>query len=162
MKITRIVLVLLAIGIQQYCLAQEKLKVVIAGLNPPKFLVELIEKYPHIRLRTSPNEEEMTQLVRNAHIHVLYTAQPTGLKLKLLNVLFKGKFVICNTHMIAVTGLHGNRTMILADTPTEFVANINDHFHKEFTEAHIREREQLIVNFDNERNTKKLIDAVFN
>lgn len=137
-------------------------EVVIAGLNPPKFLVELIEKYPHIRLRTSPNEEEMTQLVRNAHIHVLYTAQPTGLKLKLLNVLFKGKFVICNTHMIAGTGLHGNRTMILADTPTEFVANINDHFHKEFTEAHIREREQLIVNFDNERNTKKLIDAVFN
>jgi predicted dehydrogenase len=33
MKITRIVLVLLAIGIQQYCQAQGKLKVVIAGLT---------------------------------------------------------------------------------------------------------------------------------
>ena len=136
-------------------------EVVIAGLNPPPFLIDLIKKHPPIRLRNSPNEEEMTQLVRNAHIHVLYTAQPTGLKLKLLNVLFKGKFVICNSNMIAGTGLHGNRTMILADTPTEFAANINDYFHKDFTENLIKEREQLVINFNNHLNAKKLIDAVF-
>lgn len=138
-----------------------KLKVVIAGLDPPKFLTDLIGKHPHIKLRKSPNEEEMVQLVRNAHIHVLYTAQPTGLKLKLLNVLFKGKFVICNTNMISGTGLEENKTLILSDSAEAFVQKINEYFYKEFSESLLKEREQLIVNFNNVSNANKLIGEVF-
>jgi len=135
--------------------------VVIAGLDPPEFLVDLVRKYSHIKLRKSPNEEEMTQLVRNAHIHVLYTAQPTGLKLKLLNVLFKGRFVICNAHMISGTGLKANNTLVLSEMPEEFVAAANKYFYKEFSEGLLKERQQLTSNFDNVRNAEKLISEVF-
>jgi hypothetical protein len=138
-----------------------KQTVVIAGLEPPDFLTALIEKYSHIKLRKSPNEEEMIQLVRNAHIHVLYTSQPTGLKLKLLNVLFKGKYVICNSHMISGTGLNGNRTLLICDSANEFVDKINEYFYKDFPENLLKEREQLTLNFKNESNARKLISEVF-
>lgn len=136
-------------------------QVVIAGLNPPEFLVKLVQEFSNIKLRVSPNEEEMTQLLRNAHIHALYTAQPTGLKLKLLNVLFKGRFVICNTHMIAGTGLIDNRTLKLADTSEKFISLINESIFKEFTDDLNHERNDLIKNFDNVLNAKKLIEEVF-
>jgi hypothetical protein len=138
-----------------------KFKVVIAGLNPPEFLTALAEKHSHIRIRKSPNEEEMTQLVRNAHIHVLYTGQPTGLKLKLLNVLFKGRFVICNTNMVSGTGITENKTLVLANSAEEFVRKINELFYKEFSDNLMKEREQLVVNFDNVSNARKLIGEVF-
>ena len=135
--------------------------VVIAGLDPPPFLISLIEKYRHIKLRKSPNEDEMTQLVRNAHIHVLYTAQPTGLKLKLLNVLFKGRFVICNAHMLSGTGLKQNKTLLLTDTPEQFISAINTQFYKEFSEEFLKERLASISHFNNIQNSKKLIEEVF-
>lgn len=138
-----------------------KLEVIIAGLNPPDFLISLIEKYPNIKLRKSPGEEEMTQLVLNAQLHVLYTAQPTGLKLKLLNVLFKGRFVICNEHMISGTGLKQNNTLILSDSPEQFIKTVNDYFDKEFSEELIGERRKLISHFDNIQNVRRLISEVF-
>lgn len=145
----------------KYVFSKITFKVVIAGLDPPRFLTDLVEKYQNVKIRKSPNEEEMTQLVRNAHIHVLYTAQPTGLKLKLLNVLFKGKFVICNTNMISGTGLKANRTLTLCDSAEEFIQRINEYFYKDFSESLLKEREQLIVNFDNVTNANKLISEVF-
>jgi len=135
--------------------------VVIGGLDPPDFLAALIEKYPNIKLRKSPNEDEMTQLVRNAHIHVLYTAQPTGLKLKLVNVLFKGRFVICNEHMLSGTGLKGNEGLIVSNTEEQFIATINKYFYKEFAEEHSKMRSNQISHFDNALNAKKLIEEVF-
>ena len=119
----------------KYVFSKIDFPVVIAGLDPPEFLKSLIEKHEHIKMRKNPNEEEMTQLLRNAHIHVLYTAQPTGLKLKLLNVLFKGRFVICNPHMISGTGLKENHTLILSDTPEQFVAAINTYYYKGFSQG---------------------------
>ena len=120
-----------------------------------------IKKYDNIQLRISPNEEEMTQLVRNAQAHVLYTAQPTGLKLKLLNVLFKGRFVICNENMISGTGLKGNNSFMVTNKGDDFIHKIKECFYKDFSESLMKERNQLLVNFDNASNSRKLIEEVF-
>jgi hypothetical protein len=138
-----------------------KFKVVIAGLNPPDFLIREVNQYSNIQLRKNPNEDEMTQLIRNAQVHVLYTAQPTGLKLKLLNVLFKGRFVICNTHLVSGTGLKANDSLVLTDTPSEFLAELNRCFYKDFSEAALNQRQQAIQHFNNRVNATKLIEEVF-
>lgn len=138
-----------------------KFKVVIAGLNPPDFLIKEVDLHTNIQLRKNPNEDEMTQLIRNAQVHVLYTAQPTGLKLKLLNVLFKGRFVICNTHMVSGTGLKANDALVLAETPGEFLAELNRCFYKDFSEAALHQRQQAIQHFDNRVNANKLIEEVY-
>lgn len=135
--------------------------VIIAGLNPPAFLKDSIAAHSHIQLIDSPSEKEMEQLVHSAQVHVLYTAQPTGLKLKLLNVLFKGRFVICNPHMISGTGLSGNESFMITDTPADFIKKIQEIVTNEFSEQMITERKLLITNFDNAGNTRKFIETVF-
>ncbi len=70
--------------------------VIIAGKNPSLKLQEAVAKNSHIRLIQSPDEKTMQKLMASAHIHILYSFQDTGVKLKLMNVLRDGKFCIAN------------------------------------------------------------------
>ncbi|PBQ31156.1 mannosyltransferase [Sphingobacteriaceae bacterium] len=135
--------------------------VVVAGLDPPEFLISEIRKYAFIKLVVSPPEEEMTQLLQNAQVHVLYTAQPTGLKLKLLNVLFKGRFVVCNNHMLSGTGLVANQGLQIANSPKEFIQAIQASFTINFSENLIKERSDAVSGFDNRGNVEKLLQEIF-
>ena len=47
----------------------------------------------------------MERLIQQASAHILVTSQPTGLKLKLLNALYSGRYVIANEEMVYGTGL---------------------------------------------------------
>jgi hypothetical protein len=132
--------------------------VTIAGLQPPAFLKSLVSRHSNIRLIENPEQEEMTGLIQNAHVHCLYTAQATGLKLKLLNVLFKGRFTVCNSNMTAGTGLTGNRGLSISE---EFVSDLEACFKQEFTEDLAAERKEILSRFDNRRNISDLLKAVF-
>jgi hypothetical protein len=82
-----------------------KYPVIIAGLNPNAEIYNWIKPYTHIQIKANPSEAEMQILIEDAQIHCLYTHQATGLKLKLLNVLYSGRFCICNEDMLAGTNL---------------------------------------------------------
>lgn len=134
---------------------------VIAGLKPPAFLVELIKIFSHIKLVASPSNEELNQLIQEAHIHALYTSQPTGLKLKLLNVLYNGRFIICNENMISGTGLVANGSLVIAKSQDDYSQQIAFLLKSEFSTNLITERTNMIVNFDNRLNATKLISEIF-
>lgn len=133
------------------------LRVKIAGLNPPDFLMAQIQKHKHIELISNPDDKKMNELIENAHIHVLYTEQATGLKLKLLNVLHSGRFVICNDKMVEGTGLHSNESLIICKHPTDFISQINLVMQKEFSKAFLSERKAQLDKFSNQRNMEKLL-----
>lgn len=78
---------------------------VIAGMNPPASLRQQVAQYDHIELRANPSLDEMEELIAEAQIHLLYTDQPTGLKLKLLGSLFAGRHVVANPDMLTGSGL---------------------------------------------------------
>lgn len=136
-------------------------RVIIAGLNPPGFLTEKCRNISNIKLEANPEADRMDALIREAHVHALYTAQPTGLKLKLLNVLFAGRFVVLNDNMISGTGLTEGHSMAVADSPAVYVQNINDFFTLDFSEEDIKERAQQVAAFDNKLNADRLIREVF-
>lgn len=145
----------------EHVFPQVDFPVVIAGLNPPSFLAEKVAGCKNLQLRISPNEEEMTQLIRNAHLHVLYTGQPTGLKLKLLNVLFKGRFVVCNSHMVSGTDLSSTSTLAVTKSSAEFIQAIKKWMVKEFTSSSMKEREETVKMFKNQDNVQRLISEIF-
>jgi len=91
----------------------------------------------------------------------LFTAQPTGLKLKLLNVLYNGRFVICNKAMIAGTGISGNESLFIRETAGEYISTAKTLFTKEFSEELKASRRPQVENFDNAANARKLTEAVF-
>ena len=107
-------------------------KVIIAGLNAPAFLKTKILKYDHISLIENCSEEQMHKLIYEAKIHCLYTAQATGLKLQLLNVLFSGGFVIANSNMVHGTDLY--MACNIANSPSQYLDHINKLMHLVFNE----------------------------
>jgi hypothetical protein len=132
--------------------------VIIAGLNPPHFLKEMIAKTKNIKLHENPSDQEMQGLVSRAQVNCLYTSQPTGLKLKLLNVLFSGRFVVCNPQMVSGTGFQSNNGLLIAD---DFVKAINKCFQTDFSTQFIEERKSMVKKFSNSNNIKTLYDAIF-
>ena len=78
---------------------------VFAGRYHNHNLDSVLAAHPNIRIVPNPSEIEMQQLVRDAQIHLLITAQATGLKLKLLNVLYNGRHILVNDKMVEGTDL---------------------------------------------------------
>ncbi len=135
------------------------LPVIIAGLNPSAKIYEWIKGFPHIKIIENPKEPQMQELLENAQVHCLYTHQGTGLKLKLLNVLYSGRFCICNDNMLEGTAL--SNSCIVKNSPPEIIAAINECFLQEFTSKQIQERKESLVIFDNDQKTRQLIGTAF-
>lgn len=85
-------------------LKHTNLGLTIAGKNPSEKLVTLCAEQ-NVRLIANPSHEEMEALIQSARVHVLYTHQSTGLKLKLLGALNTSGHVLVNDKMIHGTDL---------------------------------------------------------
>jgi hypothetical protein len=128
---------------------------VIAGLNPSVRLKKLVAKYPHISLIDSPPQKEMDDLIQNAHVHILVTFQATGLKLKLLNVLYKGRFCLANNKMLEGSGL--DCLCEKANTPQEIKKKIHFLMKEDFSLREIEKRKEVLLEkYSNCRNIQLL------
>ena len=78
---------------------------VVAGRGASPELRASIAGSNNVKLRENIPTDEITALVRTAQVNVLPTFQATGIKLKLLLCLFKGRHVVCNSPMVKDTGL---------------------------------------------------------
>ena len=135
-------------------------KLVIAGMEPPTHLKTLIEKHQNVELIENPDDEKMFGLIRNAHVNVLVTFQATGLKLKLLNTLYNGRFCLVNPEMVQGTGLE--TLCEIAKNADGLKTKLDGLFGKQFNLSDIREREILLrENYSNRKNCVKLIGLVF-
>ncbi len=130
-------------------------ELVIAGLDPPARLEKLVANRLNIRIIPNPGEDEMVRLIRQAHLNILVTFQPTGLKLKLLNALFNGRFCLVNPGMTAGTRL--GELCTLADTPRGLRDAAADLFTREFTQEEIgRRAARLSDDYSNAKNGERL------
>jgi hypothetical protein len=130
---------------------------VIAGNSPPKELVNAVKKYKHIELRQNISTEKIHELIQEAQINILPTFQATGLKLKLLIALYKGRHCIVNTPMVENTGLE--TLCSVKDSPKEMKDEVIRLFDQAFDNSEIKKRETILLkNFSNIENAKRLID----
>ncbi len=133
---------------------------VIAGLNPSEKLQKLALEYPNITLTANPDDAEMIDLLRQAQINILVTNQPTGLKLKLLNALYNGRFCLVNSDMLKGTALQP--LCSVKDEPEEIIAEIKRLMDEDFTDDDIEERDAMMKElYRNEENAKILINTIF-
>ena len=140
--------------------SQMELPCIVAGLDPPDSLIDLCEPYSNVTLKSNLEDAEMIDLIRNAQVNVLVTEQPTGLKLKLLNALYNGRFCLVNDDMVRGTSL--DRLCVVAETPEQFVAEINRLMDEDFTEDDILERDDVMKElYQNDKNALLLINTIF-
>ncbi len=132
---------------------------IIAGKEPLDSLKKEVAKNGRIKLIPNPYDEHMQKMIADAHINVLPTFQPTGIKLKLLNALFNGRFCIVNSQMVQQTGLE--ELCVVADSAEEVKSVIRKLVDEPFTETEIQKREKLLSEkFSNRSNVRRMLGVV--
>jgi hypothetical protein len=133
----------------------------IAGSRPSKELQLAVAKKNHITLLSDLSTKQIHQLISDAHINILPTFQPTGIKLKLLSALYNGRFALVNTPMVENTGLES--LCIVSDDAAGMRGMLNELMTLDFTENDIALREKTLrESFSNEINVQKLINLFDN
>jgi len=134
--------------------------IIIAGRNPSDTLKRKAAPFSHIKIIGNPDGTEMAELIRRAHAHILFTFQATGLKLKLLNALFNGRFCIVNQKMLEGTGLEN--LCLLANEQAELIKQINQVVLKDFDEETVAVRKLILMErYSNRSNAERLAMLIF-
>ena len=134
-------------------------KLIIAGNKPSKELRLAVATNPDIQLHADVSIAEITNLIQNAHVNILPTFQPTGIKLKLLTALYNGRHCLVNDVMVANTGLESLCEM--ANDATAFKEQLKKLFAKAFTVTDIEKRKKVLCeNFSNTTSAQKLMDLL--
>lgn len=135
---------------------QPDFPLIIAGRSPRKSLLKEAAKHSNVKIIADPGESEMEQLIRDAHVHALPTFQETGVKLKLLAALFRGRFVVTNSAMTSGTGLE--TLCERADSGHEFHTVIRQLMEKEVSQDMQQKRNAILSDkYNNNRNAQILI-----
>jgi hypothetical protein len=134
-------------------------KCVIAGNNPPRGLMQLCLQYDNVELKTNLKTKTIHDLIASAHINVLHTNQNTGIKLKLLNALYRGKFAVVNPLMVEGSGLE--QLCAIGQNFDEMKTKIEEYLVLDYSQAYFEKRKQtLIEKFSNISGANKLIEHI--
>jgi len=132
---------------------------VIAGANPSATLKKAIKPFSNIELVESPSEQRMNELLAEAHVNLLPTFQQTGVKLKLLNALFKGRFVVVNPKMAESSGLI--ELCVVNEKADEMINSVNELMQQDFSNDELERRKIILEeNYSNKNNALKLIQLL--
>lgn len=136
-------------------------KLIIAGMNPPKTVQQMAIKYHNVQIVSNPDQNTMLQLIQNAQANILVTFQASGLKLKLLNTLYQGRYCIVNQTMLSGTGL--DDLCLIGNTTSELKNIIKEVAEKPFTIQTVTRREEILNKFfSNHVNGERMVNIIFN
>jgi hypothetical protein len=131
---------------------------IIAGKNATRKLQIIVKRYPNVSLFNNPSSSKLDELIRNAHVHILPSLNQTGVKLKLLNAYFNGRFCITNKNGVQGSGLE--RACYIAENAHEYITLINALKQVPFTKKELEVRQKLLHIYDNELNARKIINLL--
>lgn len=133
---------------------------IIAGKNPSAIIKKEVAKNPNVKLIENPSHDEMLTLIKDAHINLLNTFQYSGIKLKLLNSLYNGRFCVVNSKMIESTGLES--ACMIEDNPNLTKKIIAALMNKPFTDTEIIQRKLLLENhYDIQPMAQQIIAGIW-
>lgn len=131
---------------------------IIAGLNPDKEIINLVDKHDNVKLLQNLSDNDLHKLIANAQINFLYTNQSTGLKLKLLNVLHNGRHCLVNSKMVKDSKLA--ECCIVLDDINAIKNELQVMMQTEITDEQISNREVLLNNYSNQHLIKALVKNI--
>jgi hypothetical protein len=132
---------------------------VIAGMEPSNRLRELVQRHEHIRLVENPDERQMNELIAKAHINMLVSFQVSGVKLKLINALFRGRFCVVNEQMVSGSGLA--KLCYVRNSANAIRQTVEALFNAPFERNRIEERRALLESeYSNAVNARRLMQVV--
>jgi hypothetical protein len=131
------------------------LPVKIAGKNPNARLQKIAKKKTNVEIIANPTDVEMKILIAEAQIHLLPSYNNTGVKLKLLNALFAGKYCITNPAGVVGSGLE--QLVHIANSDAESIQLINELQKKLFTQEDKTDRSEALAQLYNDNKNAAII-----
>jgi len=148
-----------AIWLVEEVFAELDIPFFVAGMEPSDRLKAVVARYEHVQLVENPDDVQMRKLIANAHINVLVSFQISGIKLKLLNALFQGRFCLVNEKMVSGTGLA--KLCYVRNTAPEIRQTIEALITAPFEPSRLKERREILeTEFSNETNARKLLELM--
>jgi len=132
---------------------------VIAGFKPSKYLRKEVNKHRYIRIVESPEASVLNNIIENAQMQVLHTQQDTGIKLKLLKSLHKGRHCIVNGKMVRDTGLEN--ACHIVEKAKDWISKIKMLEDVPFCSEEIEKRTRLLKEFNCKNEAKKIIRLIY-
>lgn len=131
---------------------------ILASSFKNKNVLTKIKNYKNVSFIEINSHSKLESLIEAAHINVLPTFQNTGIKLKLINSLFKGRFIVANNNMIKKTGLE--KLCYVANSKKEFRNIVAILFKMKFSSAEIQKRKTGLNCFNNSKNAEKIYNLI--
>ena len=98
----------------------------------------------------------MEDMIRKAHLHILPSLNRTGVKLKLLHVLFSGRFCLTNEACMEGSGLE--KACIEFTDEEHCISLIKKYYQIAFSEDDISKRKSIIhQTYNEEKNVQEII-----
>ncbi len=145
-----------AIWLIKHVFNKIELPFVIAGKDPSERLRYLAHEHQHTCIVANPSYQEMQDLIAKTHVHVLPSFNSTGIKLKLLNALFNGRYCVVNKASVEGSGLEP--FCHIAKDAAAFQEKISELYQQSFEEQDIQQRRvYLQTMYNNEANAMELI-----
>ena len=133
-------------------------KIILAGKNPHTTLQQFVKGKNNIELISNPTDEILNGLMKEAHICLAMAANPSGVKLKLINSLFNARFVISNEAALTGSGLD---SLVYIAEENDLPDLIDKLMLKEFKQDEIDERNSLLSDkYNNLNNARQIINQL--
>lgn len=120
------------------------LPILIAGHAPSSGLIRLASTRANVQIIADPTTEHLDTLIQEAQVHLLITFQATGIKLKLLNVLYNGRHIVVNPTMI--TGTDYASLCHIGNNDASIIALCNQYSKDPFSKEEIEARRNILLN----------------
>lgn len=133
-------------------------KLKVAGKEPSDALVALCNS-SGIQLISNPDVQEMKSLTDQARVHVFYSDQDTGVKLKLINAIRTSGAIITNSKMLSEGDL---KTICeTVETPEDYLEKILYFLDNTISPDELKLRQSYIdQNLDPSKNCQIIIDQL--
>ncbi|GGF62441.1 glycosyltransferase [Wenyingzhuangia marina] len=133
-------------------------RLVIAASYKCDLIIKACELYENVTIDFLENENDLEVLLTKAKVNLLFTYQPTGIKLKLINTLVKSRIVLTNEMMVDGTGLE--ELCVIANSTEEIKHQLKELMNTLFTDEDRSKRKELLKSFDVKLNAQKIIDLL--
>ena len=140
-------------------ISKHEMPFIVAGRTDDKRLLSKIEAAKNIQFIAIENQKQLDDLIQSAHINVLWSSNPSGIKIKLLNALLNGRFCLVNTPVIKGSGLE-DLCEVADDEKTlvyHLIRLMDQKYPKELYE---KKREKLQI-YDKKQNVAKLLELIY-
>jgi len=119
---------------------------IIAGKDPSDQLKASLETLENVQLIANPSMKEMHGLISNAQVILLHANHQAGFKVKLLESLARGRWVLANTKMVhGAPGLRAGTS--IEDDPIKWISKVDELWSLPFLDINESERVNLLKGY---------------